>query len=72
MPTLKAAFGVFSLMFTIVSASYIGIVMIAKSEATSIEKRIMAVRDVDFQHIDGRFDRTDAKLDKIMELVKEK
>jgi len=57
-PTLKAAFGVVSVMFTVVAASYGGIVMIAKSEAHAIESRIMAVRNADFQHINQRFDDT--------------
>ena len=44
----------------------------AETVVNPVRKEIMAVRDADFQHINGRFDRTDAKLDKIMELVKEK
>ena len=57
-PTMQAMFKVVGLMFTIVAASYGGIVLIAKSEAQAIEKRIMAVRNADFQHINQRFDDT--------------
>lgn len=44
----------------------------AETVVNPVRKEMMAVRDADFQHINGRFDRTDAKLDRIMELIKEK
>lgn len=57
-PTVKATFGVISLMFTIVAASYGGVVLIAKSEANAIESKIMAVRAADMGHLNQRFDDT--------------
>lgn len=56
-PTLKAFIGVLMFMFTVVSVSYVGIVSIAKSEASNIEQKIIAVREADMQHLDKRFDR---------------
>jgi hypothetical protein len=64
-PTVKAVYGVIAIMFTVVAASYGGIVMIAKSEAQAIESRVMAVRNADFQHINKRFDDTHAMLKEI-------
>jgi hypothetical protein len=52
--------------------AYHSVEVIAKAQGEVIEQKVMAVRQADFQHIDGRFNRTDAKLDKIMELVKHK
>jgi hypothetical protein len=64
-PTVKAAFGVVSVMFGLVAASYGGIVFIAKSEAQAIESKVMAVRQADIQHLDKRFDRLEALIKEI-------
>lgn len=71
-PTIKAVCGVIGLIVTITISAYMGINEIAKAQGEVIESKVMAVRQADFQHINGRFDRTDAKLDKIMEMVKHK
>jgi hypothetical protein len=71
-PTVKAVCGVIGLIVTITISAYMGINEIAKAQGEVIEQKVMAVRNADFQHINGRFDRTDAKLDKILEMVKEK
>jgi hypothetical protein len=70
-PSLKAFIAVLGFMFTVVSASYIGIVTIAKTEAKGIEEKILAVRESDLRHLDDRFNRVDDKLDKIQALIKE-
>jgi hypothetical protein len=64
-PTVKAVFGVVSVMFGLVAASYGGIVFIAKSEAQAIESKVMAVRQADIQHLDKRFDRLEALIKEI-------
>ena len=71
-PTVKAICGVVGVIVTITASSLLFINQIAKVQAEVVEERIMAVRDADFKHINGRFDRTDAKLDKILRMVKEK
>jgi hypothetical protein len=68
-PTLKAITQVIGFIVTLTISSYYGIKAIAQAEGQVIESKIMAVRNADFQHINGRFDRTDEKLDKIMEMV---
>lgn len=66
-PTVKAVCGVIGLIVTITISAYMGINEIAKAQGEVIEQKVMAVRNTDFQHINGRFDRTDAKLDMIIE-----
>lgn len=57
-PTIKAGFGVLSVLFGVVAASYGGIIFIARSEAQSIERKINAVRQADMEHLNTRFDDT--------------
>ena len=71
-PTVKAILTVIGFMLGLGWGAYHSVEVIAKAQGEVIESKVMAVRQADFQHINGRFDRTDAKLDKIMELVKEK
>jgi uncharacterized protein YpuA (DUF1002 family) len=71
-PTLKAACAVIGFIFSMALASYVGINKIAEAQGQVVESKMMAVRNADFQHVTGRFDRIDSKLDKIMELVKNK
>lgn len=59
-PTIKSIILIISFLFTIVSISYTGIVMIAKTEAKNIEDKILAVRKADIEHLDKRFDRIEA------------
>lgn len=69
-PTVKAILTVVGFLIGMGWGAYHAVDMIAKAQGEEIEKRVMAVRNADFQHINGRFDRTDAKLDKIEELIK--
>lgn len=71
-PTVKAILTVIGFMLGLGWGAYHSVEVIAKAQGEVIESKVMAVRQADFQHINGRFDRTDAKLDKIMEMVKEK
>jgi hypothetical protein len=57
-PAVKAVYGVIAIMFTVVAASYGGIVLIAKSEAQAIESKMLAVRQADMEHLNTRFDDT--------------
>ena len=71
-PTVKAILTVMGFMVGLGWGAYHAVEVIAKAQGEVIESKMMAVRNADFQHINGRFDRTDEKLDKIMELVKHK
>jgi hypothetical protein len=71
-PTVKAILTVVGFVLGLGWSAYHSVEVIAKAQGEIIEQKVMAVRNIDFQHINGRFDRTDAKLDKIMEMVKEK
>ena len=71
-PTVKAILTVVGFMLGLGWGAYHSVEVIAKAQGEVIEQKVMAVRQADFQHISGRFDRTDAKLDKIMEMVKHK
>jgi hypothetical protein len=71
-PTVKAILTVIGFMLGLGWGAYHSVEVIAKAQGEVIEQKVMAVRQADFQHINSRFDRTDAKLDKIMDLVKEK
>ena len=71
-PTVKAILTVMGFMIGLGWGAYHAVEVIAKAQGEVIESKMMAVRNADFQHINGRFDRTDEKLDKIMELVKHK
>ena len=71
-PTVKAILTVIGFMLGLGWGAYHSVEGIAKAQGKIIEQKVMAVRSADFQHISGRFDRTDAKLDKIMEMVKGK
>jgi hypothetical protein len=71
-PTVKAILTVVGFMLGLGWGAYHSVEVIAKAQGEVIEQKVMAVRNADFQHINGRFDRTDAKLDKIMEMVENK
>ena len=71
-PTLKAIFGVIGIIVSVTMTSYYGIKSIATAQGEVVEAKVMAVRNADFQHINSRFDRTDAKLDKLLEVIREK
>ena len=71
-PTVKAILTVIGFMLGLGWGAYHSVEVIAKAQGEVIESKVMAVRQADFQHINGRFDRTDAKLDKIMEMVENK
>jgi hypothetical protein len=69
-PTVKAICAVIGFIVTITVASLAGINQIAKVQAEVVEDRMMAVRDADFEHINGRFDRQDQQLRSILTIVK--
>jgi hypothetical protein len=71
-PTVKAILTVTGFFIGLGWASYSAVVAIAEAQGEVIERKVMAVRNADFQHIDGRFNRTDEKLDKIMEAINKK
>jgi len=71
-PTVKAVLTVVGFMLGLGWGAYHSVEVIAKAQGEVIEAKVIAVRNADFQHINGRFDRTDAKLDKIMEMIKGK
>lgn len=71
-PIVKVVGGYSMLLITGYIAIDTWVVTKAETVVNPVRKEMMAVRDADFQHINGRFDRTDAKLDRIMELIKEK
>lgn len=39
----------------------------AKTQAHLIEDKMIAVRNADMQHLNGRFDRIETKIDKLLE-----
>lgn len=61
-PTIKAIVGVISILFTAVSISYGGMVLIARGEARTIGQKMIAVRNADMEHINIRFDDTQKML----------
>lgn len=71
-PAIKSILTIFGFMLGLGWGAYHSVEAIANAQGKIIESKVMAVRNADFQHINGRFDRTDAKLDKILEMVKEK
>lgn len=69
-PTVKAISAVIGLIVTMTVSSLLMINQIAKVQAEVVEERIMAVRNADFEHINGRFDRQDRQLRTILNIVK--
>jgi hypothetical protein len=72
LPTVKAILTVIGFMLGLGWGAYHSVDGIAKAQGQIVEGKVMAVRNADFQHMNGRFDRTDAKLDKIMEMIRGK
>jgi hypothetical protein len=66
-PTLKAVFMVTSFFVGLGWASYGAVALMVKAEANVVESKIMAVRNADFQHLNGRFDRLESKIDVLLE-----
>mgnify|MGYP007037351156 CR=1 FL=1 len=50
--------------------AYHSVQSIAQAEGQVIETRVIAVRNADFQHFDGRFNKIDEKLDEIKTLTR--
>lgn len=71
-PTVKAVCGVIGFIVTLTMSSYYGIKSIAEAQGEVIEQKVMAVRNADYQHINARFDRQDAKLDDIIEMLRKR
>ena len=70
-PTVKAVLTVFGFMLGLGWGAYHAVEVIAKAQGEVIEAKVIAVRNADFQHINGRFDRTEEKLDRIIFMIKE-
>ena len=68
-PTVKAVLTVVGFMLGLGWGAYHAVEVIAKAQGEVIESKVMAVRQADFQHINGRFDRTEEKLDKIIDMI---
>ena len=68
-PTVKAILTVVGFMLGLGWGAYHAVEVIAKAQGEVIESKVMAVRQADFQHINGRFDRTEEKLDKIIDMI---
>ena len=58
-------------MFVVFSAALGVMKSVAQDQVEIVEARMMAVRSADFQHFNGRFDRTEEKLDRILNIIKE-
>ena len=71
-PAVKAILTVLGFMLGLGWGAYHSVEGIAQAQGHIVEARVKAVRDADFEHMNGRFDRTDAKLDRIMGMIKEK
>lgn len=69
-PTVKAVLTVVGFMLGLGWGAYHAVEVIAKAQGEVIESKVIAVRNADFQHINSRFDRTDAKLDMIIEKLR--
>ena len=70
-PTVKAILTVVGFMLGLGWGAYHAVEVIAKAQGEVIEAKVIAVRNADFQHINGRFDRTEEKLDRIIFMIKE-
>ena len=70
-PTVKAVLTVVGFMLGLGWGAYHAVEVIAKAQGEVIEAKVIAVRNADFQHINGRFDRTEEKLDRIIFMIKE-
>jgi len=70
-PTVKAVLTVVGFMLGLGWGAYHSVEVIAKAQGEVIEAKVIAVRNADFQHINGRFDRTEEKLDRIIFMIKE-
>ena len=68
-PTVKAILTVVGFMLGLGWGAYHAVEVIAKAQGEVIEAKVIAVRNADFQHINGRFDRTEEKLDKIIDMI---
>jgi hypothetical protein len=76
-PTVKAIMTVVTFMLGLGWGAYALVYAIAKTEAGIVRIEINQIRTIDKQHFDGRFvrvnqrfDKTDEKLDKILERLK--
>lgn len=64
-PAAKAIFGVVAFFVGIGWASYGAVLLIVKAEGQDIRREVMKVRQVDIHYIADRFDRLEAKIDKM-------
>lgn len=56
-PTIKAIVSVVAFMIGIGWAAYGAVKVIAHSEASAIEEKVIAVRSADMEHLNKRFDK---------------
>jgi hypothetical protein len=70
-PAVKAVAVVIVFFISLGWASYGAVLLIAKSEAQSIESKILLVRKTDMEHLNHRFDETHAMLKEIRKDIKE-
>lgn len=68
-PVLKVIGGYSLLLITGYMAIEKWSINTAHTVVDPVRKEMMAVRDADFEHINGRFDRTEQKLDKIIDMI---
>ena len=65
-PTVKAVTTVIAFLIGVGWAAYGSIYMIVKAEGIEIRREVKDIRNIDMDHINGRFDRVNIKLDKIL------
>ncbi len=69
---MKAVLAVTGFILGLGWGAYGMVQAVAQAQAGVVESKMMAIRDADFEHINGRFDRMDSKLDRITTLLEEK
>ena len=66
-PTVKAVFAVSGFLIGLGWASYATVSMMVKAEASAVREEVKHYREIDIAYISQRFDRLEAKLDKLRE-----
>lgn len=69
-PFIKAIVGVVAFILGLGWGAYAAVQAISHAEAQDVLQTVDKVRSADMQHINGRFDRTDQKLDAILQELK--
>ncbi len=71
-PFIKGAVTVVAFFISLGWASYGAVLLIVKAEGQEIEKKVMTIRGIDMNHIDGRFDGVHEEMREIKQLIKDK